>query len=101
MPRSALKGIERDAAAETLAFAAVEGIAYGPGRAPQAELAAGALVTLQDMQSDASFFSNEDWPNYFRSGGFSFGCISDATFDAGVVGFDSRVAFIFWMEDED
>jgi hypothetical protein len=99
-PRSALTPIERSVAAETLAFAAAEGIAYGR-QPPQAELTVEALNALHDLGSDACFFSNGDWPNVFWKSSFGFSGISDATFDAGVVGFDRRIAFIFWMEDED
>lgn len=100
-PRGALKLIDRKAAALTLAFAAADPIAYSGRTPPRAGIAELASEAFQDLQPDAEFYSNGDWPNYWRSSAFGFSGISDATFDAGVIGFDNETAFIFWMEDED
>lgn len=49
----------------------------------------------------ARFFSNGRWQEYLRTNPFGWNGISDATFDAGLIGLNSEVAFIGWVEEED
>lgn len=100
-PRCALKSISREAAAATLAFAAASSIAYGGHRPPAPALTALAQEALLDLDDQARFFSDADWPSYWGSSSFGISGISNSTFDAGVGSYDDERAFIFWMKKED
>jgi hypothetical protein len=93
--------LERSQAADLLAFLAVESLAYGDYPPPREGLRDAALEALLDLDPKAEFYTNGSW---LRSLGWkapSWTPLSTATFDAGVLGFDDRNAFVFWVEEED
>lgn len=91
-----LSEIDREKAAQLLAFFAAESLAYGRGGFFREGLRRDARDALTSLAPGARFFTNGDWPQI--SGWDS---LSAATFDGGVIGFDRELAFIFWVEEED
>jgi hypothetical protein len=94
--RQALKQIDRGDAAHVMAIAAFAGIAYGRPKASAGQIAE-CRSALRDMDETAVFWTNGDWTN----DNLSWRPLSKATFDCGVIGYDDRHAFIFWVEEED
>ena len=95
-----LQQIEIGKAAQLLAFVATESLAYGrhgPPRESYRKLAAGALG---EFSTGAVFLTNTaDWV----SGG-SVGWsarLTNATFEAGLIAYDTENAMIYWVEEED
>lgn len=84
-------------AAYVLALAGTRGLAYN-NRAPSAGSINASLSALRDLSADAVFLTNGDWKH---SGSCTWSPLSTATFDCGVIGYDSTNAFIFWVEEED
>jgi hypothetical protein len=94
--RNGFVGLDRSQAAHVLAVAGTTSLAYGrpvPREGDRKE----AAEALRDLGEGASFFSNGVWQ------GESHGWrpLTSATFDCGVIGYDDRNAFIFWVEEED
>jgi hypothetical protein len=93
--------IDRARAAYLLAYIATTSLAYGsngPSRVSYRKLAAEALA---DLAPDAIFLTNTaDW-GLGRSISFRQPSLSSARFEAGLIGFDSENAFMFWVEEED
>ncbi|MDG2530341.1 hypothetical protein [Caulobacter endophyticus] len=92
--------ISRDEAAGQLAFLAIESLAYGAYGPPRAGLKDLALEALGDLGPEARFYVNGWLPKPGQKG-MGWTGLSTATFDAGVLGFDDRNAFVFWIEEED
>lgn len=88
--------IDRSAAAHVLAVAGTTSLAYG-SYSPSAGFVREAKAALTDIADDAVFLSNGLW----AGDAFSWVSMTSATFDCGVIGFDSENAFIFWAEEED
>ena len=88
--------LDRMQAAHVLAVAGTTGLAYGRPVLREARRKE-AAEALRDLGEGASFFSNGLW----RDGHRSWWPLSSATFDCGVIGYDDRNAFIFWVEEED
>ncbi len=92
-----LIGLDDRQAAHVLAVAATVGLAH-PFRAPRESVRKEARQALRELGEDRSFFGNGLW-EAGGTGGFT--PMTSATFDCGLIGFDARCAFIFWVEDED
>jgi hypothetical protein len=108
-------------AAITLAKLATQSQAYGFSSAPPADLVDELEQHLGLLGDGARFFSNADhatpWVTHdppHRSGPAGHEmvigatrvvsispCLSEATFDTGVVGVGADIAFVVWGEDED
>ena len=56
-----------------------------------------AQGVLQNLEASATFLSNQNW-GLKISGRKTF--LTNASFECGVIGFDSKSAFIFWVEEE-
>ncbi|RDE07350.1 hypothetical protein [Sphingomonas aracearum] len=95
-PVATLVSLNREEAARALAVAAGS-LAYGDYR-PDPAVHALATVALAPFGNDATFLSNGHWD---ERRGIEWTPLSDATFDAGVIGWDARRAFILWVEEED
>lgn len=90
-----------DEARETLTFLAADSLVMPSGViAPESTVECFAKG-IERLGPQAQFFSNGRWHEYTRSNGFGWNGISDATFDAGVIGLNGQVAFIAWVEEED
>lgn len=90
--------IERPAAAQVLAWVATESQAYGRWT-PRESYRQEAMSALSGFGDNAVFLTNvAEWTPGARA--FS-AQLSNATFDAGLIAYDSDNAFIFWAEDED
>ncbi len=94
-----LPKITRDRAATLIAFTATRSLAYQGFTPPKQGVVKEARAALADLGQDAVFYTNGDW--LLHSSHASFTSLSSATFDCGVIGYDSEMAFIFWAEDED
>lgn len=92
--------ISREEAAGQLAFLALESLAYGSYGPPRQGLKDMALEALGDLGPEARFYVN-GWLRKPDEKGMWWTGLSTATFDAGVLGFDDRNAFVFWIEEED
>lgn len=90
-----------DEARETLAFLAADSLVMPSGAAAPQTAVDCFAKGIERLGSQARFFSNGRWHEYTRSSSFGWHGISDATFDAGVIGFNGEVAFIAWVEEED
>ena len=84
-------------AAHVLAVAATTSLAYGEPR-PHPRDTAQAAEALRALAGDATFFSNGWWD---PGTSWSWTPLTGATFDCGLIGYDSSHAFIFWVEEED
>lgn len=93
--------MDRSEAAKLLAWLAKESLAYGSAKAPNADKINVVLEAFADLAPDAAFWTNGNWAEGLGSGGTQWTPLSDATFDTGVIGFDTQTAFIFWVEEED
>jgi hypothetical protein len=80
-------------AAQLLAQAATQSLAYEFPQPAPSELAAEILDAFKVLGEDARFVTNRDGAFWFP--------LSTATFDLGVIGFNRTHGFIFWVEDED
>lgn len=96
-----LQSIDRLEAARTLAWVAKESLAYSKAKAPSASLVKDVMEAFADLAPEATFYTNGNWAECLGGHGTQWTPLSDATFDTGVIGFDSQAAFIFWVEDED
>ena len=81
-------------AAHVLAVAGTVSLAHGFG-VPKPSREKEALLALSQFAEDRSFFGNGLWKTP------AWTPMTSATFDCGLIGFDSRWAFIFWVEEED
>jgi hypothetical protein len=57
-----------------------------------------AQTVLQGLEAGATFLSNQTWGLKIPE---RKTYLSSSTFECGVIGFDSKSAFIFWVEEED
>lgn len=94
--KSGLVRLTHRQAAHVLAVAATTSLAYGPP-IPKEARRKEAMDALRDLAGDAIFFGNGLWEADF----VAFTPISAATFDCGLLGYDSTHAFIYWVEEED
>jgi hypothetical protein len=93
--------IDRVKAAEVLAFVATTSLAYGSNGPPRESYRKIAAEALGDLEPDAIFLTNTaDWAAG-GAVGFRAPHLSKATFEAGLIGYDARNAFIYWAEEED
>lgn len=88
--------LDRRQAAHVLAVAGTTSLAYGEGSPRRSDVKDSALA-LDALREDAVFLGNGLWDGPSRS----WNPLTSATFDAGLIGYDSRHAFIFWVEEED
>ena len=93
----ALVRLNRAEAAHVLAVAATTSLAHGRA-SPRSSWVADAKHALSDLAEDATFISNGRWEG---APSVSWTPLTNATFECGVIGFDSEHAFIFWVEEED
>ena len=84
-------------AAHVLAVAGATSLVYG-GCLPPEGRAKDAAMALKDLMGNAKFFGNGFWE---IGGPSQWIPLSSATFDCGIIGYDSENAFIFWVEEED
>lgn len=89
--------LDRPQAAHVLAVAGATSLAYGQPVPPSGALKE-AKKALDDLNDNAVFYSNGHWDEGSPLG-WSPG--TAATFDCGVIGFDDKHAFIFWVEEAD
>lgn len=84
-------------AAHVIAVAGTTSLAYGSNDPDQYWIDEAARA-LRWLGHDAIFLGNG-----FSNGAMAAGWnpLTCATFDSGVIGYDARTAFIFWVEDED
>lgn len=88
-------------AREALAFLAADSLVMPSGATALETTIECFAKGIERLGPQARFFSNGRWHEYTRSSSFGWHGISDATFDAGVIGFNGEVAFIAWVEEED
>ncbi|WP_305699049.1 hypothetical protein [Phenylobacterium sp.] len=91
--------IERTMAIRVLAFVATTNLAYGRYGPPRESYRRLTAAALNDLGPEAIFLSNST--NWGRGGGVVFARLTDATLEAGLIGYDDKSAFIYWVEDED
>ena len=89
--------LNRAEAAHVLAVAGTTSLAYGHA-SPRSSWVAEANRALGDLAGDATFISNNRWE---EAPSVSWVPLTNATFECGLIGFDSEHAFIFWVEEED
>lgn len=98
----ALRAIDLEEAAGLLEWLYRESVAYGACGPVANRVLDEVYEALQDLRSDAAFWTNGDWYRRLKGGASaSWTPLSDATFDVGVIGRDADNAFIFWIEEED
>lgn len=93
----ALTPLSRRDAGRIFAVAGTTSLAYDQPT-PGANALDAARDALDDLGDDAAFLSNGPWRPDAPTG---WNPLTLATFDCGLIGFDRRSAFIFWVEDED
>ena len=84
-----LATVGRRRAAEILAYAATVSLVWETFKAPAKGVCDLALEGFADLGPNAVFLTSGRWP------------LTNATFEAGVLGYDARIAFIYWVEEED
>jgi hypothetical protein len=89
--------LNRAEAAHVLAVAGTTSLAYGRA-APRQTSVEDARRALCDLAESATFIGNGRWED---APSVSWTPLTNATFECGVMGFDSEHAFIFWVEEED
>lgn len=89
--------LNRAEAALVLAVAGTTSLAYGRA-SPRLSWVVDAKHALSDLAEDATFISNGRWED---APSISWTPLTNATFECGVIGFDSEHTFIFWVEEED
>ncbi|HEV2596961.1 hypothetical protein [Sphingopyxis sp.] len=92
-----LPELNRVQAAHVLAVAGTVSLAYGQAD-PDANEIDSAKTALREMAHDGVFLSNGLWGSGESMG---WNPLTSATFDCGLIGFDAKNAFIFWVEEED
>jgi hypothetical protein len=88
-------------AAKILSFAATRSLAHGWERGISEGAVTDALTALRDLDGTAVFRANGAWGAWNDHDLKSWIPVSNATFDAGLLGYDQTSAFIFWVEEED
>jgi hypothetical protein len=97
---SSLIEIDRKKAAELLALFSRVSLAYGPFPYSVREgLREMSSEALKDLKAGSRFYTNGVGLGGAASRAWS--PLSNATFEGGVIGFDSENAFIYWIEEED
>jgi hypothetical protein len=89
--------LNREEAAHVLAVAGTTSLAYGRA-APRQSSLEDSKCALGDLADSATFIGNGRWED---APCVSWTPLTNATFECGVMGFDSAHAFIFWVEEED
>ncbi|MFM9829840.1 MAG: hypothetical protein ACKVOB_14050 [Sphingomonas sp.] len=89
--------LTRTEAAHVLAVAGTTSLAYGPA-SPRQSAIDDAKRALADLAECATFIGNGRWED---ASSVNWIPLTNATFDCGVIGFDSEHAFIFWVEEDD
>ena len=89
--------MNRAEAAHALAVAGTTSLAYGQP-VPRSDALLDAERALAQLGEHARFFSNARWHEPSSIGWMP---LTTATFECGVIGYDDRHAFIFWVEEED
>ena len=97
LTHDALQRLDRTQAAHVLAVAGTGSLAYDQNRPSDASFRVVANA-LTEFSENAVFFSNGTWE---AGSSISWHPLTTATFDCGVIGFDEKLAFIYWVEDED
>jgi hypothetical protein len=94
-----LQKVDLKTAAEVLALAATESLAYGR-RGPRESYLKLAAAALGEFGTDAVFLTNtKGWES---NGSMSWSAkLTTATFEAGLIAYDRENAMIFWVEEED
>jgi carboxylesterase type B len=92
-----LRPVNRTTAATALAYIATKSLAYDRGP-PREDHEKEAVEALSDFAPDAVFLTNSVWEYGEFRGSDPF---TSATFDAGIIVYDSNIALIYWVEDED
>ena len=85
--------------AATIMAKCATGLAYSSHQ--RQSVAQDMTLALKDLAGNAQFFTNVHFGSEGFDTGYSWTSMSSATMDAGVIGFDDHIAFIFWAEDED
>lgn len=93
-----LKKIGLQDASFTLAMAATRSLAHG-SKKPSVSSIREVRDALLELGGNATFFGNGTWQS--DDGSAQWTPLSNATFDCGVLGYDTAIAFIFWVEEED
>lgn len=95
-----LQQIDRETAAQVLAFAATESMAYGQHGSPREGHRKLASAALESFNGDAVFLTNTaDW---IKGGSVTWSVtLTDATFETGLIAYDAANALIYWVEEED
>lgn len=84
-------------AAHVLAVAGTQSLAHGTFTPAKTDLD-DAKFALKELAGDAAFYGNGYWDSRLP---LTWTPLTSATFDCGIIGYDSRNAFIFWVEEED
>ena len=84
-------------AVHVLAVASTLSLAYDAPH-PSSNAIGQAACALDQFRTNAVFLSNGFWK---QDKPLEWSPMTDATFDCGVLGYDARQAFIFWVEEED
>ncbi|MEL6826359.1 MAG: hypothetical protein AAFN91_08940 [Pseudomonadota bacterium] len=91
-------------ASRILAYVQSESLAYGRVRYRES-IARTMKSSLRAFGSDASFWTNTDFPEFENPArhvtGRSVWPLSKSTFDTGVIGCNAEIGLIFWVEEED
>jgi hypothetical protein len=90
---------EWSSAARILAFSATMSLPYEMRQAPSVGEQKDSLDALRELDGTAQFFSNGHFG--ISSTTKQWNPLSTATFDTGLLGYDSSSAFVFWVEEED
>lgn len=98
---AAFTALSGDEARDSLSFLAADSLVMPSGAAAAATVVETFARGIERLGPEARYFSNGRWHEYTRSNTFGWHGISDATFDAGVIGLNREVAFIVWVEEED
>ncbi|WP_055046038.1 hypothetical protein [Devosia sp. A16] len=92
-----LTSLRLSQAAHVLAVAGTTSLAYDKW-SPTAADVLQAEDALGEFDAGATFLSNGLWEAGPSS---SWDPLTNATFDCGVIGYNDRNAFVFWIEEED
>jgi hypothetical protein len=89
--------LTKEQAAHVLAVAGTTSLAYGKPLPPEGQFK-DAWDALNDLIGDVTFLSNGLWD---ARASLSWNPLTSASVDCGVIGYDTKNAFIFWVEEED
>lgn len=89
--------LEFDDAAFVLARAGTTSLAYDRN-APSVDAVRRCKAALASLSQRPTFLTNGSWSDETD---LSWNSLTAATFDCGVIGWDEKNAFVFWVEEED